>query len=168
MVKHLSFFLIGISISIGSFAQTATAEKVKLYNPLADAKADMKTAIAQAVKEGKFVLLEVGGNWCSWCYRFEDAVNKNDTLKIALQNNFVMYHLNYSSENKNEEVMASLGYPQRFGFPVFVILDSKGTRLHTQNSAYLEEGKGYDSKKILEFFNHWSPTALDPKSYEKK
>jgi hypothetical protein len=76
--------------------------------------------------------------------------------------------LNYSPENRNEDALASLDYPQRFGFPVFVILDGKGNRLHTQNSAYLEEGNGHDSKKVLEFFNHWSPAALDPKSYEKK
>jgi len=63
--------------------------------------------------------------------------------------------------------MAELGYPQRFGFPVFVVLDDKGVRLHTQNSEYLEEGKGYSTDKILEFFKNWSTRALDPKSYEK-
>jgi hypothetical protein len=38
--------------------------------------------------------------------------------------------------------MAFLGNPQRFGFPVFVIIDGDGNVLHTQDSALLEQGKG--------------------------
>ena len=44
--------------------------------------------------------------------------------------------VNYDPKNKNEEVLAELGYPQRFGFPVFVILDANGNRIHTQNSVF--------------------------------
>ena len=167
MLKRISLFLLGFTLSTAAFTQSAQPVKVKLYNPTANAKADIQAAIAQAEKEGKHVLLQIGGNWCSWCYKFNDKVNGNDTLKTTLEKNYVSYHLNYSSENKNEEVLASLGYPQRFGFPVFVILDGKGNRLHTQNSAYLEEGNGHDAKKVLEFFEQWSPAALDPKSYKK-
>ena len=61
--------------------------------------------------------------------------------------------------------MASLEYPQRFGFPVFVILDGEGRRLHTQNSAYLEEEQGHSKKKVLEFLEHWSPNAFNPEQY---
>lgn len=168
MNKVASLFLFGFVLSLTATAQPTQPEKIKLYNPAADAKADIQAAIARADKEGKNVLLQIGGNWCSWCYKFNDKVTGNDTLKTALEKNFVSYHLNYSPENRNEDALASLGYPQRFGFPVFVILDSKGNRLHTQNSAYLEEGNGHDAKKVLEFFNHWSPAALDPKSYDKK
>ena len=92
----------------------------------------------------------------------------NDTLKTALNKNYVTYHLNYSSENKNEDVLASLGFPQRFGFPVFVILDGNGNRLHTQDSALLEAVKGHNANKILQFFNQWTPEALNPKVYEKE
>ena len=145
--------------------QHDTAYDGKIYYPEADAKADIKKAIAKAEKQGKHVLIQIGGNWCSWCISFNKKVHNNDTLKKALESNFIPYHLNYSKENWNEDVLSSLDYPQRFGFPVFVVLDGEGKRLHTQNSAYLEEGKGHSTKKILRFFNHWSPKAVDPKSY---
>jgi len=64
--------------------------------------------------------------------------------------------------------LKKLEYPQRFGFPVFVILDSNGKRIHTQNSAYLEEDKGYSRKKVLDFLNQWSPDALNPNLYIDK
>ncbi len=74
--------------------------------------------------------------------------------------------VNWSTENKNPKAMAYLGYPQRFGFPVFVVLDENGKILHIQNSAYLEEGKGYDKKKVLQFINGWTPKAIDPITYQ--
>jgi thioredoxin-related protein len=145
----------------------AQAQKVNIYNPEADAKAEIVEAVAKANKSGKHVLLQLGGNWCSWCILFDKLVNGNDTLKTFRDQNYEMLHVNYSPENKNEDVLASLDYPQRFGFPVFVILDGKGKRLHTQNSGYLEKGKGHDPAKVLEFFQGWAPEALNPDNYKK-
>jgi 23S rRNA (guanosine2251-2'-O)-methyltransferase len=52
--------------------------------------------------------------------------------------------------------------------PLFIILDGKGNRIHTQNSEYLENGKkSYDAEKVLNFLQQWSPKALDPKLYSK-
>lgn len=142
-----------------------TSRKNKLYDPSDDAKVEIAKAVKKAKNEDKHVLLQIGGNWCGWCILFDDKVKSNNTLRIIMEKNFIVYHVNYSQENRNEDVLASLGFPQRFGFPVFVILDSDGNRLHTQNSAYLEEGKGHSSSKIFEFLKHWSPAAVDPKQY---
>ncbi|MCO4293403.1 thioredoxin family protein [Solitalea sp. MAHUQ-68] len=161
MKKILFIFCLTVLTTINTKAQEAP----KIYNPNADAKADMKAAIAKANKEGKHVLLQIGGNWCSWCIRFNKMVTEDKQLDSALNANYVVYHLNYSKENKNEDVLATLGYPQRFGFPVFVILDGKGNRLNTQNSAYLEQDKGYSKANVLEFFKQWGPAAVDPKTY---
>ncbi|MEZ5199543.1 MAG: hypothetical protein R2764_25155 [Bacteroidales bacterium] len=80
--------------------------------------------------------------------------------------NYIFQLLNYSKENKNLDILAGLEYPQRFGFPVIVILDSEGNRLHTQNSAYLEKEKSYDEKLMVEFLKQWSPAALNPENYK--
>ena len=62
---------------------------------------------------------------------------------------------------KNSKTLAKLGFPQRFGFPVFIILNEKGERIHTQSSEYLEDGKSsYDKKKVMGFLQMWSPDAL--------
>ena len=59
--------------------------------------------------------------------------------------------------------MKRLGNPARFGFPVFVVLDSKGNVLHIQDSSFLEEGKEYSEKKVLRFFKNWTPKAVENK-----
>jgi thioredoxin-related protein len=159
--------LLVLALFAGTVNTINAQEKTTLYNPKADAAQDLKIAIAKAGKEHKNVFIQVGGNWCIWCTRFHATVKNNDTLTRLMQENYVTVHLNYSPENKNETLLATLGYPQRVGDPVFVILDAKGKRIHTQNSAYLEEGKGYDNGKIAEFLKQWSPTAIDPATYQK-
>lgn len=161
-MRTLSLFLFSVLFFLPNCSGQSTDQ---LYDPTADAKADIAKAVEKAASEGKHVFLQIGGNWCKWCKLFDEKVRSNDTLRVAMEENYVVYHVNYSKENKNEEVLASLGFPQRFGFPVFVILDGKGNHLHTQNSAYLEQGQGHSTQKVLEFLNAWSPAALDPKKY---
>ncbi|MBE9585676.1 thioredoxin family protein [Mucilaginibacter sp. JRF] len=163
MKKPLFILLFMVSAFIVNAQDTA-----KLYNPNADAKLQISQAVKQASKEHKNVLLQIGGNWCVWCLRFNSLVTTDLDLSKYLNENYVTVHLNYSKENMNEATLATLGYPQRFGFPVFVVLDDKGNRLHTQNSGYLEEGKGHSKAKVMEFLQGWSPAALDPKTYDKK
>ncbi len=142
------------------------AQSPQIYNPDADAKADIQLAVNKAKAEGKHVFIQIGGNWCPWCIKFHQFVDSDAEIKEYVEDNFVVLHVNYSPENKNEDVLQELGFPQRFGFPVFVVLDGNGKRLHTQNTAYLEEDSGYSHEKVLGFYQQWSPTALDPASYK--
>ena len=162
MMKKLTFLLFGVLIF-----NLISAQKTELYNPDADAKKEITEAVVKASKESKHVFLQIGGNWCPWCIRFHQFVENDPEIKAFVGNNFEVVHVNYDPKNKNEKVLAELGFPQRFGFPVFVILDAKGSRIHTQNSAYLEKDKGYDREKVLQFFKHWSPQALNPENYKK-
>lgn len=137
------------------------AQKETLYHPQADANAEIENAIKKAKAEGKFVLLQGGGNWCKWCIEFHRFCRADAQLDSLIEKNFVWYHLNYSKENKNLPLFEKYGYPQRFGFPVFIILNEKGERIHTQSSEYLEDGKSsYDKKKVMGFLQMWSPDAL--------
>ena len=138
----------------------ADDSNAKIYNEDADAKADIAAAVQKAKAENKHVLVKIGGNWCGWCKILHKVFRDNGEIATALKTNYVLVHVNYSKKNKNPEIMKTLGYPQRFGFPVLVVLDGKGSRIHTQNSVYLEEGKGYDSAAILRFLKNWSPKAL--------
>lgn len=145
------------------------AQENKLYNPAADANADIEMAVRTAAAGKKFVLLQGGGNWCKWCIEFARFAKADTQIDSLINSSFVWYHLNYSKENENLPVFAKYGYPQRFGFPVFIVLNEKGERIHIQDSALLEDGKSsYSKEKVLEFLNGWTPKALDPSQYKKK
>jgi thioredoxin-related protein len=142
--------------------------KFKLYNPGENAEKGIEDAVKMAKKENKNVFVQVGGNWCIWCARFNDLISNDPSIDSLVRANYIVYHLNYSKENYNAGLLKKYRFPQRFGFPVFLILDGKGDLIHTQNSEYLEEGKGYNRSKVIEFFNGWTTTALDPKQYKEQ
>lgn len=151
-----SFFTaVLLALTLTAFSQE------KVYNDKADAMKQITTAVEKASAEGKYVLCQVGGNWCPWCLRFAAFAESDTAVHQVIHDNFVYIHVNWSKENKNPEAMKYLGNPARFGFPVFVILDEKGHPIHIQNSAYLEEGKGYSETKVVEFLNAWTPKAVN-------
>lgn len=148
---------------------TVMAQENVLYHPEANAEKDIAAAVAKAKAEKKFVLIQGGGNWCSWCIEFARFAKADPAIDSVMNASFVWYHLNYSKENENKKVFAKYGYAHRFGFPVFIILDGNGNRIHTQNSEYLEDGKkSYNKQKVQAFLEMWSPKALDPVSYGDK
>ena len=152
----------------GIVALSQDMTKFKIYNPEANAKKEIEAAVKQAKELGKHVLVQIGGNWCIWCARFNDFVANDKSLDSAANSNYIVYHLNYSKENTNSELMKKYQFPQRFGFPVFLILNEKGDLLHTQSSWYLEAGKSYDKEKVTAFFNDWGPKAFDPAQYKEQ
>lgn len=147
----------------------AIAQEKKLYDPAADAEKEISNAIKKAKEQHKFVLVMGGGNWCSWCVEFDRFTKADPKIDSVINAGFIWYHLNISKENMNKKTFARLGFPQRFGFPVFIILNEKGERIHTQNSEYLEDGKkSYNPNKVREFLENWSPKALMAENYEDK
>lgn len=143
--------------------KAAAEEKAKLpkpYNDKENAESKIAELVKQAQAENKNIILQAGGNWCIWCLRFNQFVQTTPELKNIGDENYLYYHLNYSPENKNEKVFAKYGNPgEKFGYPVFVVLDKNGKMIHTQDSAVLEEGKGYSIEKVKAFFTEWAPKS---------
>ena len=174
IVMNLAF--VGLLLPAFSLAQTtaeADAAKIeakkkaeeekaalpKPYNETENAEAKIAELIKKAKKEHKNVMIQAGGNWCIWCLRFNNFVQTTPELKTLVDKNYVYYHLNYSPKNKNEKVFAKYGNPgEKYGYPVFIVLDKTGKMIHTQDSSVLEEGKGYSLEKVKTFFNEWKPS----------
>ena len=166
--SKVSRYLVLISLVFVFNIRFVQAQKEfgNIYNPKANAEADLNKAINQAQKENKQVLIQVGGNWCKWCIAFHKFIFNDKQIDSLIKADYVYLLINYSKDNKNIEMMKRLEYPQRFGFPVLVVLDKTGKRLHTQDSGYLEKDDGYDHNKVLIFLKNWSINALDPNKYK--
>ena len=153
-MKNL-FFLFMLVASLAVQAQT------KIYNEEIDAMQQIQEATELARQTDRYVLCQVGGDWCPWCVRFAKFAATDSVVAPLIEENYVYIHVNYSKENKNPEAMAFLGNPGRFGYPVFVILGSDGTPIHIQESESLEEGKGYSRKRVEKFLRLWSKKAVE-------
>lgn len=163
------FLLVLLVVTTIGFSQTqeekeakkklADAEKAALpkpYNEMEDADAKVKELLVQAKAENKNIMIQVGGNWCIWCLRLNNFIQKSDELKGIIHSNYLFYHLNYSPKNKNEKFFSQYGNPgEKLGYPVFMILDPNGKLLHVQETGSLEDGKGYGFEKVKSFLNTW-------------
>jgi len=166
-VKKSFLVLAMLTFYVACFSQDMT--KFKLYDPSENAEQGIERAISHARSQNKHVFIQIGGNWCIWCARFHDFITTDPKIDSIVKAGYVVYDLNYSKENLNAKLLAKYGYPQRFGFPVFLILDGRGQLIETESSWYLEDGKkSYDREKVIDFFTNWSPSALDPKQYTEK
>ena len=155
-MKKLFFLLTLVAgLSFGGQAQT------KVYNENLDAMQQIKEAATLAKETGRYVLCQVGGNWCPWCLRFAEFAAKDSIVSPLIKENYVYIHVNYSKGNKNLEAMRYLGNPGRFGYPVFVVLDSQGQPIHIQESESLEEGKGYSRQRVEKFLRLWNRKAVE-------
>ena len=182
---------LALFIAAATTAADAQGALKRVYDEALDPMTQIDEALAKASAGGKYVVCQVGGNWCPWCLRFADFAEKDTAVSKAIADNFVFIHVNYdprkasaakaqgntASSNtanataaattaggadKTAAMMKRLGNPARFGFPVFVVLDERGNVLHTQDSSFLEEGNGYSEKKVLRFLKNWTPKAVKP------
>ena len=165
MKKIFVFVLFVALLSLSAHAQTALK---KVYNEEINPMTQIDEALAQAKSSGKFVVCQVGGNWCPWCLRFADFVTKDTTISQVIDQNFVYIHVNYNPRKsqdaektaQTQSMLKRLDNPARFGFPVFVVLDGQGKVLHIQDSSFLEEGKSYNQAKVLRFLKNWTPQTV--------
>ena len=166
MKKFLALMLFFALLPVAAGAQDGMK---KVYDEQVNQLTQIDQAVKQARADGKYVVCQVGGNWCPWCLRFADFITKDAEIAKLVKDNFVYIHVDYSPKNfkedparkeRSEKMMKRLGNPGRFGYPVFVVLDGKGKVLHTQDSSFLEEGKGYSKDKVVRFFKNWTPKAV--------
>lgn len=152
-------------LAIALFAATASAQTKKVYDETINPLEQIDQTLVKAKAEGKFVVCQVGGNWCIWCLRFAKFITEDDTISQVISDNFEYIHVNYNprkpgADDQAAALMKRLNNCGRFGFPVFVILDEEGKVIHIQDSSFLEEGQGYSQEKVLRFFQNWTPTAV--------
>ena len=150
------------------FTAEAQSNLKKVYDESIDPMTQIDNAISKADRDDKFVICQVGGNWCRWCLMFADFISKDSEITELIDKNFEYIHVNYNPRERNDEskmkkaeaMLARLGNPGRFGYPVFVVLDGDGKVIHIQDSSLLEEGNGYNKSKVMRFFSNWTPEAV--------
>lgn len=165
MKKKIATTWLAVLVAMAVNAQTALK---KVYNEDIDPMVQISQAVSKAKTEGKFVICQVGGNWCPWCLKFADFVTNDTTASNIINESFVYIHVNYNPRKSQGEekaqqaaaLMKRLNNPARFGFPVFVVLDEDGNVIHIQDSSFLEEGQGYNHEKVARFFKGWTPKAV--------
>lgn len=145
--------VLAIHSGSGSFIQ-ATQTTAAKYDPTSNPEKDIENAIAEAGRTGKRILLEVGGEWCSWCHIMDRYFDQNPKLLEFREKKFVTVKINFSQENENKKLLSR--YPAISGYPHIFVLDTNGKLLHSEETGQLESGKSYDLEKFFSFLKKWA------------
>lgn len=81
---------------------TAAADPPVRFDPARSAAADVADAVARAKSDGKRVIVDVGGEWCTWCHVLDRFIASNPDVKVRVAARYVWVKVNYSKENRNE------------------------------------------------------------------
>jgi thioredoxin-related protein len=138
-----------------AFAQEPPKEALRVkFDPNRDPEKDLAEAVKVAKKQGKRILLDVGGEWCSWCHKLDKFFAVNAEAGKILKEKYVVVKVNFSPENKNEKFLAR--YPKINGYPHLFVLEKDGKFLHSQDTGLLETGPEHDGAKVIPFLKKWA------------
>lgn len=132
-------------------------EYSKAYDPSRDPFADGKEALQYAQQTNRRVLIEVGGDWCSYCKILDYFINNNATIKNSLYERFVVLKVNISDENDNKAFIS--GLPKTFGYPHIFITENDGTVILSKDTAQLLQNGKYSEQRFIDFLDKWGPSA---------
>jgi thiol:disulfide interchange protein len=135
----------------------------KVFDPARDPAKDLQAAITKAEAEHKNILMDVGGNWCSWCMLLDRMMHEDAEVSSVLEKNYVVLHVNFSKENENKDFLAK--YPQPKGYPALYVLSPQGRLLKAETDTSELEGDhkisgGYNKNAVRRFLEKNAPKPL--------
>ena len=144
-----------ILLSLRSVEAESASPLPTSFDAARDPARDLEVALRMAQATGRRVVVEVGGEWCSWCHILDRFFEANPDLKRFRDANYIWLKVNWSPENQNEAFLRR--YPAIPGYPHFFVLDPGGKLAFSQNTSELEAKKNYDPAAMHAFLVKWAP-----------
>jgi thioredoxin-related protein len=86
-------------------------------------RADLNTAVAEAKKSGKMLMIDVYTDWCTWCKRL-DSDTYSDKKVIAGAASFVALKINPETSTDGAKYVNTYGVS---GYPTILFVEADGT-----------------------------------------
>lgn len=121
------------------------------YSDTADAKADVRRALAQARTKQTPVLLIFGANWCEDCRALDRALKTGKNASLIARE-FKVVKIDVGNFDRNLDVAANYGNPIAKGIPAAVILSPENKVLYSTRAGELSNARRMNEEGIYGFF----------------
>lgn len=146
-------------VASGTICVSQAVKKEKeIYNERADARAEIKEALAKAAAEHKRVILVFGANWCYDCHVLDKAFHSAELAPIVAAN-YEVVHVDIGKGEKNQDLMTKYEVPRKRGIPGLAVLDPDGKLIYSQKNGEFENARALAPADFLAFLNQWKPAA---------
>ena len=150
-IKGLARFL-----PIVLLAGATVAAEQPPYDEKADAHRQITTAIAEASKANKNVILVFGANWCGDC-RALDAQMHKEELAALIAANYEVVKVDVGRFDKNRDIGEKYHVPLKHGIPALAVLDRAGNLLYAMDQGQFADARSMSYESIKGFFVKWEP-----------
>ena len=142
-------------IGIDKIAQLPVVERSP-YDPNADATTAVDAAFARAKKNGKRVLIDLGGNWCPDCIVLANLMQLAE-LKPFLAAHFEIVSVDVGRFDKNLQIPARFGITERLeGVPSVIVAEPDGRFVNPGRIAALADARHMTPQAIADWLALWA------------
>jgi thioredoxin 1 len=132
------------------------------YNESADAKLDIKQALALAATNQTPIIIVFGANWCGDCKMLDSAMKTGASAPL-LARDFKIVKVNVGHWDKNYDVAKTYGVPLEKGIPAVAIISARNEVLYVTREGELANARRLGDHGIYEFFKRVTAEALAKK-----
>ena len=133
---------------------------IPAYEPY-DENADALDSISKALKiaklENKYVLLQMGGNWCPDCRTLGEYFTRPD-IKAWLDDRAILVSVDVGEWNRNLNIVERYGNPISEGIPALVLLNSENEVMFATLAGELASARSMSKDDLIV----WLQTKIDP------
>jgi protein disulfide-isomerase len=137
----------------------ATAVAAPLpYDESADARAEVKAALAAAKASRVPVLVIFGANWCEDCRALDRALDSPKNAAL-MRREFKVVKVDVGRFDRNLDLAAAFGDPIKKGIPSAVVLSADMQVLYATRAGELADARRMSESGIHDFFKRVTQAA---------
>lgn len=125
------------------------------YNPLADAQADIDTAMQQSMTTGKMTIIAMGANWCHDS-RALAAQFEKPRFQTLLQDHFSLVYVDVGKKDRNINIAQKFGVESIVGTPTVFIIGANGKVLNLETAPTWRNAASRTENDIFTYFANFS------------
>ena len=129
-----------------------------VYDEHADAKAQVRAALADANRDHLPTLIVFGANWCGDC-RVLDHAFKAGASAPLIERSFKVVKVDVGRFDRNTDLVQRYGIPLELGIPAVAVVAPDGELLYATRGGELADARHMGDRGIYDFFVRVAGTA---------
>ena len=143
--------LILISVLLFSFNVWAITD-YKPYDENANAGEQISVALEKAKLKNRYVLLQMGGNWCPDCRTLGEYFSRPE-IKTWLDERVVLVSVDVGEWDRNLDIVEEYENPISEGLPALVVLNSNNEVMYATLAGELASARSMSKNDLIDWLN---------------
>ncbi len=163
-IRLLPIFTLALCVSFlpRSASAAETDPDGRLFEPSADALADVEAALARAGDNDQLGLVVLGGNWCHDSRALAARLYRSPLAEV-IEENYELVFVDVGYLDKGRDVLLEFGVPQFYATPTVLIIDPSTRQVVDNEERHLwSNAYKVDMASSVDYFEKWAANDREP------